>query len=432
MTDPSAIAGGPAFWLKADSLTGLSDTDPISTWTDSSTGAHDATGSLTARPLYRTGVINSLPIARFASNDKMTSAASTSGAEQTIIAVYKSASLAARNTIRAASSSGGLTLRTSSGTAGALELVKEATSVIGTGNTSVGTTDFHVLTATFSDSGNAYAFYIDGTATGSGTSATSLTAARTTILGQNSGGGDAANGDLAELLCWDSVLSTGDRAAAHSYLQDKYGITVSDYVSGSSNSDLVVADAAHAHAADNVALTQVHSIAVADATHAHAAENVVLTQVHTLVVADASHAVSSDEVDLTQEDAGSTNLVVADAHHAHSADSVALTQNHVLVVADASHAMTSDTVTFSVPVYLFTPPTVEESTPFWGGLSIRRTVGVSVLVTDGVYRQVRTPSQYECEAADAVYLGGHRHPIDEDTRASLIEAGYSAFITTVS
>lgn len=102
--------------------------------------------------------------------------------------------------------------------------------------------------------------------------------------------------------------------------------------------DLVVQEASHAHAADNLALTQVHALTVQEAAHAHAADNLALTQVHQLVVQEALHTHAADNVVL---EAG-TNLVVADALHSHTADNLALTQVHELVVQEASHAHSAD------------------------------------------------------------------------------------------
>ena len=51
---------------------GLSDNDPVSTWPDISRNAYDATGSSTARPLYKTAVQGGNPTLRFdGSNDRM-------------------------------------------------------------------------------------------------------------------------------------------------------------------------------------------------------------------------------------------------------------------------------------------------------------------------------------------------------------------------
>lgn len=68
---PTDIAGCK-LWYNADSLV-LNDTDPVSTWIDSSGNGNNATGSGTARPLYRTNIVNGKPVVRFdGSNDILT------------------------------------------------------------------------------------------------------------------------------------------------------------------------------------------------------------------------------------------------------------------------------------------------------------------------------------------------------------------------
>jgi len=75
---PNQVAG-MLLWLKADSIT-LNNDDAISVWYDSSGNANHAIGLSTARPLFKTNVVNSKPVVRFdGSNDVMnfTSALST-------------------------------------------------------------------------------------------------------------------------------------------------------------------------------------------------------------------------------------------------------------------------------------------------------------------------------------------------------------------
>jgi hypothetical protein len=57
-------------WLKADGIGGLSDGDPVGTWADSSGNGRDATqGTAGAKPTYKTGIQNGLPIVRFDGGD---------------------------------------------------------------------------------------------------------------------------------------------------------------------------------------------------------------------------------------------------------------------------------------------------------------------------------------------------------------------------
>lgn len=62
---PSDIAG-LNLWLKADSLV-LNDNDPITTWADQSGNGNDATqvGAVGIKPIYKTNIINGKPIVRF-------------------------------------------------------------------------------------------------------------------------------------------------------------------------------------------------------------------------------------------------------------------------------------------------------------------------------------------------------------------------------
>ena len=53
-----------SLWLKADTLS-LNDGDPVSTWTDGSGNVNNATQTGSNRPLYKTGIQNSLPMLLF-------------------------------------------------------------------------------------------------------------------------------------------------------------------------------------------------------------------------------------------------------------------------------------------------------------------------------------------------------------------------------
>jgi hypothetical protein len=60
----------PVLWLKADAITGLSDSDPVVTWEDSSGNGHDPTqGTAGFRPLFKANVINGLPAVLFDGSD---------------------------------------------------------------------------------------------------------------------------------------------------------------------------------------------------------------------------------------------------------------------------------------------------------------------------------------------------------------------------
>ena len=62
--DPSSLS--PTLWLKADTIGGLSDGGAIGTWADQSGNGRDFTQNTAgAKPTYKTGILNGLPVVRF-------------------------------------------------------------------------------------------------------------------------------------------------------------------------------------------------------------------------------------------------------------------------------------------------------------------------------------------------------------------------------
>ncbi|MFA6358711.1 MAG: hypothetical protein WCY09_08670 [Candidatus Omnitrophota bacterium] len=63
-TDPSAF--DPLLWLKADAITGLSDSDPVALWSDSGNDGNNATQAVVAnKPIYKTNIVNGKPAILF-------------------------------------------------------------------------------------------------------------------------------------------------------------------------------------------------------------------------------------------------------------------------------------------------------------------------------------------------------------------------------
>jgi hypothetical protein len=87
--------------------------------------------------------------------------------------------------------------------------------------------------------------------------------------------------------------------------------------------------------------------------------------------------------------------------------------------------------------YKFIPPSVYETPIAWDRLFVRYGIhrGVTVMMIDGTYSTYRFPSQTETFAATEVYLGGHEHIIDENTRTRLTDASiggvYGDYITAI-
>jgi hypothetical protein len=81
------------------------------------------------------------------------------------------------------------------------------------------------------------------------------------------------------------------------------------------------------------------------------------------------------------------------------------------------------------------PPTVEDtyvdihgrSNP-WG---VELNAGITLLKIDGVYHQVRWPTDDDIAAATAVYRGGFDHEVDDAEVADLTAAGYGAYVQLI-
>lgn len=112
---------------------------------------------------------------------------------------------------------------------------------------------------------------------------------------------------------------------------------------------LVIQDAAHAHTADNLALTQVHALAINDASHGHAADNIGLTQDHQLTIQEALHSHSAENITLST----AIDLLINAAAHSHIADNIALTQDHQLVIQESNHAHAADNIALTQLHVLF-------------------------------------------------------------------------------
>ena len=117
-----------------------------------------------------------------------------------------------------------------------------------------------------------------------------------------------------------------------------------------------ISDARHTLTTDNVTLAEIVtsvSLGVADALHAHGAENPSVSVEYNLGLGDAAHAHLADAISILP--APSINLRVADAIHGHTADNVdvsAVISVHKLDLADATHTLSSDSVGITVNVFV--------------------------------------------------------------------------------
>ncbi len=234
----SGTVAGLQLWLKADTGTyqdsakttpAVSDADVIGAWEDQSGNGNDALQSTTAnKPLLKLAIANSRSVIRFdGTNDFLSVAldlALTAGDDLTIFFVSNPVDDAATkvilgNQIDSGDRQGLLifhnsdekidwTTRRNTG---------DQTSIIA----SVADTDF-VLGVSQLDGGTQELFK-NGVTEGSGVQRNMTGHAATTFIGINrSGGGAFYDGDIPEILIYDSALSTANRQLVENYLNGKY------------------------------------------------------------------------------------------------------------------------------------------------------------------------------------------------------------------
>ena len=216
-------------WLKADAYSG-SDGDQVSTWEDSHTTNRDATGVGATKPIYKTNIVNSLPIMRFngatSHFDLGDFSALTALEVFIVIKIDTEMPAPAESGLWAISSSGDTYPDThfpySDGTI--YDAFGSTTrKVVGNPTLSLSST-FRVYNV-WSASGD-WAANLDGS---------NLYSSATNTVGVNSNctlGKSITNtgtiyrldGDVAEFVLFSAKISGGDRSSMLTYLSDKYGL----------------------------------------------------------------------------------------------------------------------------------------------------------------------------------------------------------------
>lgn len=232
---PSDISG-LKLWVKADSLS-ASDGGLISSWTDSSGQGNHATASGTARPTYKTGIINGLPVLRFnGTTNVMVSLCTPNSAHSLFfVAVQRSypnsynpeISYQTNATAGVGSDHGAPHYIKSDNTAAAYIPISNGgspsfSSYDGVGSYAIGTA--YIFALSF-QTGSPAAFK-NGTAEGTLSAGSYCTDIAATQLGGQvvSGLSRFSNVDLAEAIIYDSALNSTNRGSVQSYLSAKYGI----------------------------------------------------------------------------------------------------------------------------------------------------------------------------------------------------------------
>jgi hypothetical protein len=229
---PSQIADLAA-WFRADALA-LTDGAAVATWADSSGNGRDGTqGTAGQRPVYKTGIVNGLPVVRFdgvddnLAVDALASLFNGNDAPGSVFAVLKQSSTAGTQEVLALDSAGSAQFQAGYSAGWRVRRRDDAaTAKSQTGGTS-DTTTFHIVTWTAAAAANIWK---DGaqvvTAGDVDVGTSTFTRGR---IGKLAAGGEFLAGDLAELIVFTRVLSSFQRKLVEAYLSVKYALGSLEY-----------------------------------------------------------------------------------------------------------------------------------------------------------------------------------------------------------
>lgn len=228
MTFAPTDLAGLQLWLKADSL-GLADGAAVTTWADSSGLGNNA--SVGVAPTYKAGIVNGLPVVRFASGNFLNTTAPASQAAETLFLVFRPSGAGFRAPLGATNAGGGRNLYVDNAT-GKMQLDADGVVAISTSSTPISISVFSVFAYDFA-AATSWHDFLNGTADGANTTPNSFTNARLTAIGRSDPGSpNYFTGDIAEVLIYNSVLSSTDRGSVHNYLLVKYGFIAAPTTGG--------------------------------------------------------------------------------------------------------------------------------------------------------------------------------------------------------
>jgi hypothetical protein len=224
--DDATISANLVMWLDANALTGLTDGDSLTTWTDESGNGNAPAGSGSTRPLYKTSIRNGNPAVYFDGTDdylfKSTNVIPYTG-NWTIFIVCKNGSFCAP-----ISSNDGTSDTSSSDTSWRLDSGSgNYRSVVGwLGGSTIGTDDsgWHIFTMDNTASTTVRS-WMDGAAGGSNAFAWQND---DVMLGRYHNGAafEYHEGYIAEVIAYNAKLTDAQRNGVNAYLSAKYGIAV--------------------------------------------------------------------------------------------------------------------------------------------------------------------------------------------------------------
>jgi prepilin-type N-terminal cleavage/methylation domain-containing protein/prepilin-type processing-associated H-X9-DG protein len=231
------VVAGIVTWLKADGITGISDGGKISTWADASGKTNHAVQNTSGnQPVLKTGTLNKLPVVRF----DRTQPQYLSFASPLLPADARLGLFAVATPVSEAVS-GGLIAQYAQGQAGRTIFTMNQNT---DGSTSEGRcnaffesmnnasnsinfpfTNSLLIEVVNDATANGFKAYKNGTVQGQSTVASVYTGANTEIGRYVYGGASYGyNGDLAEIILFNTAVQNSDRQKIEGYLAWKWGL----------------------------------------------------------------------------------------------------------------------------------------------------------------------------------------------------------------
>jgi hypothetical protein len=384
-TDRVASMTGVIHRVKAASLSATHG-DAITTWTATVGSSPTGTGT------YRTAsAINNRPVIRFngTSHTYTHATAHASVSTRTVGVVWSTETVTGDRELYAAGATEliatGTTVKVFGGTA----------DVIGTGGVvAIDTPYVDTLTA---DAAANEVIYHNGTSIANGQAGTvaATTAMRVGSFGASSRWHD---GDIAEMVIWDHVLDATERAAWHSYVQDAYGITVSDYVSLGGDAKPVT-DTAAGTDAITVAATAPLTDAATGTDALTVTVQVPLTETGT-ATDDLSAATPPVSITLTDTGTGTDAIAVS------ATAPLAETSTGTDAVTIAARAPLTETPTGTDAITVSAAVTLTDTVTATDNLSVSVPAAISdsATVTDAVAVAARAPLAETATGTDALTI----------------------------
>ena len=206
-------------WLRADAITGLADTNPVITWLDESGQGNDVTQGVGAdRPLYRTGIMNGLPVVRFDGvSDFLRSAALVTTLPLHIFTVHQM--LTAGPFAHLYSGGDATRVRMELGAAPNMVLRNPVVEAVVPSYV----LDTPTIFSTLWDGANSQQRVNGGAATIINPGTNTLTAFE---LAAQTSGFNLGNVDFGEMLCYEAEIFGDNLSSVHTYLSNKWAIAL--------------------------------------------------------------------------------------------------------------------------------------------------------------------------------------------------------------